>query len=180
MTIVDGNAIFYFLKELPPNFKSICEKIFDKAIRGYYSVFSTDMYFENSIKSLERIRRGCGEKLIISGPNVKKHVDWKSFLTNEENKRQLIEMLVQVWSSEPFMPKLVSKDVIINNEDQAILLTSDNGENIQKTVIRELCSDQEETDTRVILYCNYAQRIGYMLESKAPIATSFSSIYTMH
>jgi hypothetical protein len=41
---------------------------------------------------MERQRRGCGEKL-------RKPVSWKEFLTNDENKKQLIQVLLKVWSS---------------------------------------------------------------------------------
>jgi hypothetical protein len=41
---------------------------------------------------MERKRRGCSEKLIVTGENMKKPPDWKTFLANEENKKQLIEL----------------------------------------------------------------------------------------
>ena len=75
-------------------------------------IFSTDMYLENSIKSMERKRRGCSEKLIVTGENMKKPPDWKTFLANEENKKQLIELLCRVWSTDNFAPKLLGKNVI--------------------------------------------------------------------
>ena len=62
-------------------------------------IFSTDMYLENSIKSMERKHRGCSEKLIVTGKNTKKPPDWKTFLANEENNKQLIELLCCVWST---------------------------------------------------------------------------------
>jgi hypothetical protein len=37
---------------------------------------------------MERKRRGCSEKLIVTGENMKKPPDWKTFLANEENKKQ--------------------------------------------------------------------------------------------
>jgi hypothetical protein len=35
-------------------------------------VFSTDMYKEHSVKSMERKRRGCAEKIILKGESTKK------------------------------------------------------------------------------------------------------------
>jgi hypothetical protein len=39
---------------------------------------------------MERKHRGCSEKLIVTGENTKKQPDWKTFLANEENNKQLI------------------------------------------------------------------------------------------
>ena len=50
------------------SFGDIAHKILSSTV-GHASpvIFSTDMYSENSVKSVERIRRGCGEMLIVSG-----------------------------------------------------------------------------------------------------------------
>jgi len=48
------------------------------------------MNSENSVTSVERISRGCGEKLIVSGEKTKKPKDWNLFLTNDDNKKQLV------------------------------------------------------------------------------------------
>jgi hypothetical protein len=79
------------------------------------------MYLENSIKSLERKRRGCSEKLIVIGENTKKPPDRKTFLANDENKKQLIELLCRVWSTDNFAPKLLSKNVITVSDGPFIL-----------------------------------------------------------
>jgi hypothetical protein len=51
-------------------------------------IFSTYMYMylENSIKSMERKRRGCSEKLIVTGENTKKPPDWKTSLPMKKTK----------------------------------------------------------------------------------------------
>ena len=56
-----------------------------------YVIFSTDMYKEDSVKSMERNRRGSSEKLLLQVENKKKPADWKNFLTNEDNKKQLAQ-----------------------------------------------------------------------------------------
>ena len=53
INIKDGNATFYSMKEVPATFRLISEKIFDVSTARKSSVlFSTDMYQENSVKSL--------------------------------------------------------------------------------------------------------------------------------
>ena len=107
--IEDGNAIFYFLKDLPPTFKEICGRIFDMVVRKSDVVFSTDMYLETSVKSMERMSRGDSEKLILKGENTKKPADWKRFLSHDENKKQLIQMLCRVWEGDNYSAKLQGK-----------------------------------------------------------------------
>ena len=90
IVIEDGNAAFYYLKDLPPNFRDICARLFDTVVRKSDIIFSTNMYLKNSIQSMKRKRRGCSEKLIVTVENTKKTPDWKIFPANEENKKQLI------------------------------------------------------------------------------------------
>jgi hypothetical protein len=51
--------------------------------------------------------RGCSEKLIVTGENTITAPDWKTFLGNEENKKQLIDLLCRVWSTDNVAPKLL-------------------------------------------------------------------------
>ena len=48
-------------------------------------VFSTDMYYPESIKTVERRRRGCAETLVLHGEMTKRPADGKALLTNNEN-----------------------------------------------------------------------------------------------
>ena len=90
------------------------------------------MYLENSIKSMERKHRGCSEKLIVTGENTKNPPDWKTSLANEENKKQLIELLCRVWSTDDFAPKLLSKNVITVSDGHVFHVTSYDGYVAQK------------------------------------------------
>lgn len=65
LTVYDGNATFYYLSDIPDNFAQISSKIFNIIGKSGDVVFSTDQYLAGSVKSMERRRRGCGEKLIL-------------------------------------------------------------------------------------------------------------------
>ena len=71
-------------------------KIFDLIPKNADFIFSTDMYHEHSIKSMERSRCSCGETLLSKGENTRKARDWKKFLSNADNKGQLISVLLKV------------------------------------------------------------------------------------
>ena len=143
LVVYDGNAYFYYLKEIPANFSKICDKIFGMMSMTADAVFSTDMYSPNSVKSMERERRGCSDKLIIKGSSTKKPPNWKMFLANDENKTQFISLLCTVWSNPTNASKLQGRNVILIVEGAAYHLTSEDGKTTEKTEIESLRSTQE-------------------------------------
>ena len=85
---------------------------------------------------------------------------WKLFLSNDENKIQFIRLLLKVWNSDQYASRLHGRTVILNCEGKAYELTSTNGQKTEANVLPLLESSQEETDSRVILYINYARSKG--------------------
>ena len=61
-------------------------------------IFSTDSYHADSIKAQERLRQGSSQCYLIQEPATRKPSDFKLFLENEQNKTQLCELLLKVWS----------------------------------------------------------------------------------
>ena len=83
LVIEDGNTLFYALKDIPCNPKEICLKLFGMVSwKTCDMIFSTDMYYPDSIKSMERRRRGSGGKLIIKGTSTKKTKCWRELKIN--------------------------------------------------------------------------------------------------
>ena len=99
MFIQDGDALVHTLNNLPPKFGGICLQILDYMAAKQNFIFSIDSYHQDSIKSQERVRHGCGGQFILQGSATKNPKDFKAFLTNDKSKRQLCEVLLQVWSS---------------------------------------------------------------------------------
>ena len=106
MFIQDGNALFHTLKGLPPTFGEICLQILDQMISRRNFIFSTDSYHIDSIKSQERLRRGCSQRYHVNGPATRKPTEFKLFLANDDNKRQLCQLLLNVWSSQAAASRL--------------------------------------------------------------------------
>ena len=158
--IEDGNAFIHSLKDLPPTFGLICAKVLDMMSHKGDFVFSTDSYQPLSIKSQERLRRGYSEKLLLSGVNTRRPPDIKLFLHNDENKLQLFHMLLKVWSSGDSSEKLAGRSAILIVEGVANHLYVESGQTVNAE-IHELRSNQEETDSRIILYIEYAIMNGY-------------------
>lgn len=116
----------------------------------------TDTYQDNSIKQLERSRRGSAPAYLIAGGNTKLSRDFKSFLSNDENKRQLIKLLLKEWHSETYAARLRGRQVLYVCEDECVQLQSEDGLVVTASAVPALNSNQEEADTRIILHCLHA------------------------
>ncbi|KAL2089326.1 hypothetical protein ACEWY4_014014 [Coilia grayii] len=67
----------------------------------------------------------------------------------------------ELWSSDDYAVKLQGRKIILVCEDSAHLLTSDDGITTKIKELPLLKSSQEETDTRVVLYTQYAANSHY-------------------
>ena len=175
LLIEDGNALFHSIKEIPGNFRQISEKLFSMTSQKVDVIFIADMYKEDSVKSMERNRRGSSEKLLLQSENTKKPADWKAFLTNEDNKKQLVHVLLNAWDNDAYAKKLQGRKAVLIFEGDAYCYTSDDGINTERTPLDELKSTQEVTDTRIILYSLYAQDQGYKIVHVRTQTVTFSS-----
>lgn len=123
LVVEDGNALFYSMVQLPKTFKEVCGKLLSMTPRNVDVIFSTDMYNKNSIKESERRHRGDGQKLIVDGVNTRRPSDWKGFLSNDENKQQLIQLLKTVWSSNEYCDLLGERKVFLICESEAFCVS---------------------------------------------------------
>ncbi|CAJ1061367.1 hypothetical protein XNOV1_A031607 [Xyrichtys novacula] len=122
------------------------------------TVFSTDTYVDrlHSPKSAERDRRGCDEQYIVNGLNVPRPADWKGFLSNDDNKKSLIHLLLEHWSSTEMLEVIQQRSIIFIEAGQAYRIKVEDGV-VSKALLPDLCSKHEETDVRVIIYINHIQ-----------------------
>ena len=104
--IQDGMALWYSLINLQPTCGGICLQVLDHMASKNNFIFSTDSYQQDSIKAQERLRRGSSEKFILDGPASRKPTDFKLFLSNEDNKIQLCQLLLKVWGSREAVSRL--------------------------------------------------------------------------
>ena len=98
MFIRDGNALFHTRTNLAPRFRGITLQLLNLMLPKHDFVFSTDSYHPGSIKTQERLRRECGQRFLLDGSATSKTKDFKEFLRNDENKRQLCKLILDVWS----------------------------------------------------------------------------------
>ena len=57
----DGNATFYYLSQVPGNFRGIAENIFNIMAKKPFVIFSTDMYYPLSESSRKAQKGKCSK-----------------------------------------------------------------------------------------------------------------------
>ncbi|KAL8619062.1 hypothetical protein ACOMHN_020760 [Nucella lapillus] len=152
-SIVDGMVLLHSLTALPSTFAELADKVLRCLPASTRVDFVADTYHPDSIKMMKRIRRGQSETFLLSGPNTKVPRDWKKFLSNGENKNQLIEFLLSEWMKDCYAEKLLNKQLYVTSGTKCFRLTSMDGKCTQGHPVPELESTQEEADTRIILHC---------------------------
>ena len=108
---MDGNALLYSIGKAAKAFKDLASNTFHMMLNIPKIHFSTDVYKEFSVKSMERSRRGNSDALIIKGDNTKVPQDFKGFLSNEESKKQLIGLLLEEWINDCYAMRIGNRNI---------------------------------------------------------------------
>ena len=82
--------------------------------------FVTDTNKQNLIKSIERMRRGNSTKILLKSPQTLIPSDWYHFLSNDENKIQLMQFILDKWLSSKYCSNLESRRVMFAIEKTVI------------------------------------------------------------
>jgi hypothetical protein len=148
--VIDGNAMFHSLNNIPETFGQLTDKIFELLPPANRIHFVTDCYRAKSIKYPERKRRGSTKTkpLLLRGQSTKTPRDWKSFLSNDDNKRNLITLLKESWEDDRYANRLKVKDkeILFVSEEQCTCLTSRDGITTESSIVHSLFSSHEEAD----------------------------------
>ena len=148
-SIIDGMALVRKIKTTGLTFSQLADKVFDVAMsscresRRIDIVF--DVYFEESIKNVERNRR-CSStisfKKIVPNNVIRQ---WHSFLGDGNNKTELVKFLVSEWKKKS-IPGM--KILYVTTGAECWCINDD-------TCIEELNCTQEEADTRMLLHASH-------------------------
>ena len=79
-------------------------------------------------------------------------------MSNDENKTQLIKLLLSEWQKPKFAERLHGRGLFFTCGEQCYHLTSVNGREVRIEPEEELFSSQEEADTQIILHCDHISR----------------------
>jgi len=152
--IFDGMVL---LQKLPPTlatFGNLSDYLLKKILSGGSRVafFVTDFYLENSVKSMERDRRAATGSLRDQA--VPKQ--FSRFLRNSENKLELLDFLLNDWSTNGVHCVLLEQRTLyFTIRDKAFAITSNEGR-LSCNTVAELESKQEEADTKMFLCASFS------------------------
>ncbi len=64
----------------------------------YSDIYRTcDSYKDQSIKNAEKVLRGNDDKFVIRTLDIRIPNNFKRFLSNDENKERMVELMEKVW-----------------------------------------------------------------------------------
>jgi len=158
IAILDGNALLQAMTHIPETFEEFACQVFRCLPPSEVVHFVTDSYKPASIKQFERSRRGQARVHIIGGPKTRMPQDFKAFMSNDDNKRQLIRFLLTEWQSNAYASRFHGRSIFFVREEECFCLHSSDGVTTSSAIVRSLCSEQEEADTRIMLHCHHAVR----------------------
>lgn len=150
--VVDAMSLVQTVKSTGNTFTEYARVLFDKVLEmadGYNRVDVVfDVYDHQSIKSAERKRRGdqkmCAIK--IRHGNVPVPKNWRSFLSNLQNKNELVRYLCTTWESD-LRSNLPNGMVWYVSASSVRRFTKDSYEECPG-----LKSNHDEADTRLVLH----------------------------
>ena len=149
--IVDLMAALRSFSLIPETHEELFRNLLSAFPKTYHRVdIVADTYKSASIKSGEREKRGCSNKIIAKSAKSKIPRNFKNFLKNGENKTRLIDLLCQfVKENSQRTCNLLKCSSIVFSEENFTYRVSQNPE---VTLDPELSLNQEEADTKVNMY----------------------------
>ena len=107
-----------------------------------------DVYYKNSIKNAERGNRSSGKlqfKVIVGSSKIKQ---WGAFLSNGNNKAELIRFLMSRWKIQSSI--IGAAKLCVAFDEKCICIKADGSSEL----IEDLECNQEEADTRMLLHAH--------------------------
>ena len=153
--IIDMIAQFRMIvQELPNDFEGLIMKFLNSIPKKYNRVdIVADCYRDISIKTAEREKRGNSSKVYVRSVKSKVPRDITTFLSNSENKTQLINITFQyiIENKSKIMALLKTNWLYLSADQDCKQVTVSDCSDYDM-----LISDQEEADTKVVLHTLHA------------------------
>ena len=157
--IIDAMAVFQTMKPVKETFGSLSTKVLHQIvlIAGRFRIdFVGDRYPPVSIKAVERCKRADSgsqaSQIINEDQPVPKQ--WKKFLSNGDNKENLMVFIQKHWATKSFQ-EFKNKKVFMTSWLSCYVFEASNNQVLTREV-PELKSDHEEADTRMVLHAVHA------------------------
>lgn len=165
--IIDAMAMLQTLVRVPDRFSELAEMVMTRILieagEAARIDFVGDQYPTISIKNTERNKRGRDGQLVINITNGQQFCprQWRKFMANGSNKTSLLNFFVREWSGNVvYAEKIKDHTLFVTHGDNCTKLVASDGTIAASTVL-ELCSNQEEADTRMLLHAHHASQNGH-------------------
>ena len=149
--IIDGNTILQCLTAIPDTFEELAESVFNQLPKAKRVDFITDTYIQHSVKSYECARRVTAPTYLLSGARAKNPHDRKSFMSNDKNKTQLIDLLLAQRKTDKYSFRLIGRNIYYVVGEKVFRLTCEKGkrkvQGLPQSQAAALSVRQEEEDT---------------------------------
>lgn len=140
--VINGNAMFHALTQIPDTFGELAERIFVNLPYATRVDFVTDTYQEESIKNIERDRRGTSQEFLVRGPLTRDYHEFKEFLCNSSNKKQLITLILKEWKGDAYVSRLKGRQLMVVSGVMCWCLSSQDGRKTLTEEVPDLRSNQ--------------------------------------
>ena len=102
LLIQDGMTLLHTFANLPPTCDDIWLQVLSQIVTKKHFLFVTDTIhsLSNFFKAQERLRCGSRKKNIRARQATRKPYDFKVFLANDDNTKQLCQLLQQIWGGQ--------------------------------------------------------------------------------
>ena len=144
------------INNVPETFEQFIEIFLSSIPKNFRRVdLVADTYRDISIKSEERENRNSSSKIIIGSIKSKIPKDVEKFLSNNENKTQLIQLIFRYIQQNfsAVLVKLATEMIFLSRDNECFRITSRSYvTNRSFDSYPALVSSQEEADTKVILH----------------------------
>ena len=165
--IIDAMAMLQTVVRVPDRFCELAEMVMSRILTEAGEAaridFVGDQYPAISIKNTERNKRSRDGELVVNVTNGQQLCprQWRKFLANGKNKTNLLSFLVWEWSENAvYAQKIKDRTFFVTHGDNCTKLVAPNGSTTASDV-PELCTNQEEADTRMFLHAEHASQNGH-------------------
>ena len=165
--IMDAMAVLQTLVRVPDKFSELAEMVMTiilaEAGEATRIDFVGDQYPPISIKNAERNKRGRDGQLVINITSPQQFCprQWRKFMANGSNKTGLLNFLVREWSANPVYTQKIKDHTLFVAHGGICTKLEVSLDTISASTVLDLCSNQEEADTRMFLHADHASRNGH-------------------
>ena len=164
--ILDGMALIQMMKHIPNTFGKLVEIILGRILSLASNSKSTrvdfvcDTYPEVSIKNMERSSRADEGSTVVRilGADQKVPRQFKKFLSVGKNKESLIEFFQHLKHVGKLSNLIGNVELFVSHGEMCHRFCTNNREKVQVEECKELFSDHEEADTRLLLHAKQASK----------------------